>query len=462
MSTSDRSRVLGLLLAAVASTHCRSAPTHPNVLLIVMDDVGQDKIGAYNVHPTPPPTPHIDAFAAEGLRFTSAWAYPLCSPTRAALLTGQHTRRLGIGTRIAPNVDHWELWAGAATTIPQLLQSAPEPWDTSFVGKWHLSAGTHGQDPQHHPELHGFAWSEGSLANLYASLTDDIPADARGYEAWEEIRNGEISWKRTYVTTEAVDDALQRIDRMREPWFLWLALPSIHTPLHVPPPDLYDGPVPLTEVALVDAMVEAMDAEIGRLLDGLPDEVAERTTVVLVGDNGTSDHGIAPPLDPRRDKGTVYAGGVRVPLIVRGPRVARGEVTDALVHAVDLLPTVADLAGIALDEVRDRAGRPLVLDGRSFVPALRDPDAPGASSLYVESFGPLGPGPYETWIAAVRDADHKYIQRSDGSEELYAVTPDVLDEGTDLLAAPEAIDGATEARRAALETILLETMAALD
>jgi arylsulfatase A-like enzyme len=438
---------LGLFLAV----GCRQAGSGDNVLLIVMDDVGVDKIGVYGVHPAPPPTPNIDALAARGQRFTSAWAYPVCSPTRAALLTGQHARRHGIGTRISPNVDSWELHPGEVVTLPQLLEQAPEPWDTSFIGKWHLSAGLNGFDPAHHPLLHGFAWSEGSLANLYAALTDEVPFEQRGYTAWEEIRNGAITWKETYATTEAVDDALDRARTMQEPWLLWVALPSIHTPLHTPPRELYPGPEPTTDLERIDAMVEAMDAEIGRLIRDLPARVAERTTIVLVGDNGTESHGIAPPLDPTRDKGTVYEGGVRVPLVVAGPRVRRpGSVSDALVHVVDLLPTVAELAGVDTGS--------LTLDGQSWLPLLDDPGAPGAEHLFVESFVPLGPGPYTAGSMAVRDADYKYVRHLGGGEELYALSPEASDEGEDLLAGGEL---SAEAERAWVElaAVLDDTLA---
>jgi len=394
----------------------------PNVLLVILDDAGVDKVSSYGMHPDAPPTPHIDALAAEGQRFTQAWAYPMCSPTRAALLTGQHVRRYGIGSRLLPNEEPIELKAADTASLADLV--ADVGYDTSFVGKWHLSAGRLGEAGYDHPTAHGFAWSEGSLANLVASMGE--PESDRGYTYWEELRNGRATWRTRYATSEVVDDAIDRALTMEEPWFLWVGLHSVHTPLHVPPPELYDGPLPATDVEYVDAMVQAMDAEIGRLLAGLPRELLDRTNVVLVGDNGTAEHGIAPPFDPAWDKGTVYEGGVRVPLVVRGPAVAQpGAVSDALVHVVDVFPTVAEWSGA------DPTG--LDLDGTSWVPVLDAPDAPGSEQLFVEHFTPIGPGPYKVERSAARDGRFKYVLRETGQEELRRVGPDELPDGPDLL-----------------------------
>lgn len=438
----------------------RPAAVADNVLVILMDDVGQDKIGAYGVHPSPPPTPNIDALAHSGVRFTQAWAYPMCSPTRSALLTGQHTRRYGIGDRLTPNVSAWELPAGATVTLPQMLEAAPESWETSLIGKWHLSAGNLGVDPLHHPLLHGFQWSEGPLANLYAAVTSDYPQAERDYFLWEEIDNGTASWRTEYATSEVVDDAISRANAMQEPWLLWVALPSAHDPLHVPPASLYSGPAPYTDLELFEAMVQAMDVEIGRLFAGIPQEILDRTNIILMGDNGTEDFGIAAPLDTTRNKGSVYEGGVRVPFIVSGPAVAApGSVSDALVHVVDIYPTVAELAGVDTASLITSRGTPVALDGESFVAALQDPADPGRDKLYVEFFGPNGPGPYTTSNTAVRDADYKYIRHVDGSEELYRLGPEELSEGEDILASAYALSPEEQAELDSLSLYLDEVMA---
>ncbi len=440
-------RRLALLAITLSTTACRGTATvgldhdstlrdsasdaedhRPNVLVILVDDVGVDKVSVYEMHPDPPATPHIDRLAAEGQRFTQAWAYPVCSPTRAAMLTGQHPRRHGIGNRLLPNEDPWELIADEVTALPEVLASVG--YDTSFVGKWHLSAGRLGEDGLDHPGAHGFAWSEGSLANLVASYEETH--DVRDYSHWEELRNGTSSWKTHYATSEVVDDAIARARAMEEPWLLWVALPSAHTPLHVPPPELYDGPEPVTDIELVDAMVEALDAEIGRLVDELGPALLERTNLLLMGDNGTAEHGIAPPLDPDWDKGSVYEGGVRVPLVVRGPAVAApGSVSDALVHVVDVLPAAASWAAA------DVSG--LDLDGRPWDDVLADGSAMGSEQLFVEFFSPNGAGPYKTERAAARDAQFKYILGPSGGEELRRVSPGALADGPDLLRVPMAL-----------------------
>ncbi len=437
---------------ATGHTGIASDP-RPNVLLILLDDVGVDKVSGYGMHPNPPDTPNIDALAGAGMRFSQAWAYPVCSPTRAAMLTGQHTRRFGIGNRLLPNENRWELVADDVVAMPEVLSAVG--YDTSLVGKWHLSAGRLGEDGLRHPLLHGFAWAEGSLANLVASY--EITEEERGYTFWEEIRNGEAAWKTTYATSEVVDDAVARAHAMQEPWLLWVALPSVHTPLHVPPADLYEGPEPTTDLELLDAMVEATDAEIGRLLTEVGPELLARTNVVLLGDNGTAEHGIAPPLDPSWDKGSVYEGGVRVPLVVAGPGVeSPGTVSDALVHVVDLLPTVAAWAEA------DVSG--LDLDGQSWEPVLVDADAPGADQLFVEFFSPIGPGPYDTVRTAVRDADFKVIRYDDdpAREELRRVGPDAQPDGPDLLLDPGALTAEEQEAWERLSTFLTAERTRLD
>ncbi len=171
----------------------------PNVLLVLLDDAGVDKVSSYGMHPDAPPTPHIDALAAEGQRFTQAWAYPVCSPTRAALLTGQHVRRYGIGSRLLPNEDALELKAADTLSLAEMV--AEVGYDTSFVGKRHLSSGRLGEAGYDHPTAHGFAWSEGSLANLVASMGE--PENDRGYTYWEELRSGCATWRTRYATDGA-------------------------------------------------------------------------------------------------------------------------------------------------------------------------------------------------------------------------------------------------------------------
>lgn len=440
-----------------------------NVLVIVTDDIGVDKTAAYGEHPSPARTPNIDALAAQGVRFRNAYASPTCSPTRASLLTGRHASRHGIGHWIYAH-DETEQLPPEELTIPELLRLAPQIWTSALVGKWHLT-GFESDSPLTHPLDQGFDCAAGSLANpLEAYTSGHTP---RSFERWEKVIDGEATWTRRYMTSDATDEALARVEHTPEPWFMLVAYNDAHEPVHAPPGRLVTDKVNKnsSDLELYEAMVEAADTEIGRLLDGIPEDVRARTTIIYLSDNGTPMHGVEPPLTPSRCKGTVYEGGVRVPLIVAGPRVtAPGSVSDALVHVVDLLPTVAEVAGIdpalALVEEGEHEGEPVVLDGLSLLPWVVDPDLPSAREyVFTETFLPNGMDLERTeHDRMIRDAHWKltWIEAAGVREEhLYALLPDAWDEGEDLLeegtlsadgeAALERLTEAMEAQVAALE-----------
>lgn len=428
----------GALLAAAAVavgawawSQRRPADLPPNVLLLVADDFGVDQLAAWREHPQPPRTPTLDGLVGAGVSFRNAWAYPDCSPTRAALLTGRYGRRTGVGQRVG-NLKNagkpFELPLDEVT-LPEVLRGARTPYATSMVGKWHLT-NFQSQRWGTHPNAQGFDWWAGTVGNLQNAWSDGRERD---FFDWEKVVNGEVVPRARYVTTDETDDAIARIGEMREPWFLYAAFHAPHAPFHAPPPELLDAdrPAPASTRAMYRAAVEALDREIGRLLASLPDDVRARTVVVFVGDNGTPKEAIAPPLDRRRGKNTLYEGGVRVPLVVAGPIATPGASSDALVHVVDLLPTMAELAGAPV---------PAEVDGTSLVPWLREPSrASPRDFLYTERFAPNGSGPYELDVRAVRDAGFKLVRGKDGSEQLFDLhaTRWALDEGPDLLAEGE-------------------------
>ncbi|HHO52619.1 MAG TPA: hypothetical protein ENK18_17550 [Deltaproteobacteria bacterium] len=377
-----------------------------NVLLIVVDDVGVDKVGVYGEHPSPPPTPSIDRLAARGVLFRNAYSYPACSPTRASFLTGRHARRTGIGQIIDSWKEEVEL-SPSEITIPEMLRRSHASWSTSLVGKWHLSS-MEGRAAPEGPGEHGFDWYAGTLGNLRDKWPEDREPEW-GYTVWNKNTNGEVRLQRGYVTSDTVDDALARIEAMPEPWFLLLSLNAAHLPLHVPPKALRHTRRRLSmnssEVDLYDATVEAMDTELGRLLDTIDGAILDRTTIVFFGDNGTPDFGIRAPWDPQRCKGTLFEGGVNVPLIVAGPQVQHpGSETAALVHTVDIFATVAEIAGVELDSL----GR--VIDGVSFLPHVVDPKRPSTREvLYTSRFKPNGAPPHRSEASMVRNATHKLL-----------------------------------------------------
>ena len=428
----------GALAASGEAEATIREPVGGNILVLLADDLGIDKVGAYASHPEPPRTPVIDQLASQGMLFRNAYAHPICSPTRSAMLTGRYARRTGIGAVIQVEFDahHVPL---EEVLLPEMLTASPWTYESSAVGKWHL-AGYASEAGMLHPLEQGFSYYAGSYGNPGATtVPGDRPTD---YFYWEKVTNGAPDFTETYMTTDTVNEAIGQIEAMSEPWFLYVAFNAPHDPFHLPPEDLhsYDIDESATPPERYAAMVEALDTEIGRLLNAVGPEVLERTTVVFAGDNGTPEQAIPEPLSRSRSKGTLFEGGVRVPLIVSGPLVAvPGSESDGHVHVVDVFATAAEVAGVSVHipttglERADGAVS-LEIDGLSLGPYLR---APGQPSLrrygYSEKFQENGWGPYDVDVRTIRDSDFKLIRRTSGIEELYDLRAAGLDEGPDVL-----------------------------
>ncbi len=389
-----------------------SAPvtTRGNVLLIVTDDVGIDQIASYGVGSDLPNMPNVDALAQSGVRFETVWSNPVCSATRAAILTGRYGFRTGIGHTV-------ELGPGplplGEVTIPEMLDRGTRSrYEHGAFGKWHLGASTVGGPLN--PNLAGFDAFHGTLTN------------PPSYYAYEKVDDGIATISiGPYVTSVTVDDAALWIKQRSRPWFAYVAFNAGHQPWEAPPANLHSVDLSSAPPPLVDprpyyrAILEAMDTEIGRLLALIgPEELAE-TTVIFVGDNGTPSATTVAPFDPLKAKATLYEGGIRVPLIVAGPAVqAPGSVSQAFVSTTDLFATVAELTGANLTAALPRKQ---TLDSISIVRYLRNPSAPSLRThLYAEIFKPnQKQGPYTLEGRAMRDTRWKLIRSSLVTDPLY-------------------------------------------
>ncbi len=388
-----------------------------NVLILVADDLGVDAVGAYGEGSAPPPTPNLDALAARGVLFRNAWANPVCSATRAAILTGRYSFRTGIGSARNPGS---ETLSAAETTLPEALDAARSGYSHAAIGKWHLGDGPGA------PKAAGFGHSVEGPALL-----------VRDFYEWPRFVDGRRNVARRYLTSQLVDDALAWIGRQEDPWLCYLAFYAPHGPWMAPPAELHTqdlsgvGDVKHSP-AYYKAMVEAMDSEIGRLLDGLGSE-RERTNVLFIGDNGSAWVVTEPPFVKQHGKGTPYEGGVNVPLIVAGPAVtAPGREVSSLVAAVDLFATALDLAGV---DAASAVGAGVALDSVSFAPLLRDPDHPPVRSMvFAERFENSGWRSMDsTGFATVRDGRYKLIRYYVFSrDELYDLEADPFEQN-DLL-----------------------------
>ena len=373
----------------------------PNILVLFLDDVGVDLIGAYGEHPNPANTPVINSLAAGGLLFRNAWSNPSCSPSRSTLLTGRFSFRsgLGLGTGwLSP--DTLEL----DPDTPSIADVVAPTHRTAVVGKWHLASFfDSGYD---HALQMGFEHHWGPMANVGGF-------DDPGYFDYEKNVDGVPQQNSSYATTEQVDDSLTLLSTFDEPWFLYVPFTAPHGPFHAPPPALHSVSLPASVSAadapfFLHAMLEALDTEIGRLLASIDPAVLANTVVFVIGDNGTAGTGTTPPFDPDHAKNTMYEGGINVPFIVNGPGVPVGDECDGLVNLTDLVATVAELCGTTASQA---------FDSVSLVPYFSDPDQPSLRPwAYSERFNPNGfEQPYGIWDRTLRKGRYKLTQYRTGS-----------------------------------------------
>ena len=382
-----------------------------NVLLVVADDVGCDMIASFGAHPAAVPTPNIDAFAATGVSFVSAYTDPVCSPSRACMLTGRYGFRTYLGDAIQEfqpeySLSQWEL------TVPEVLAlKSPRPVTNAAIGKWHLGSISNGGPI--HPNLEGFGYFRGTLGNFFFGQT---------YSNYTKITNGVASTSTTYASTDQVNDALTRIPLMREPWFMYMGFNGAHKPFHAPPANLHtyalSGSPDATPHEHYRAAVQAMDTEFGRLLASINPEVLARTTVIFIGDNGSPNDVVLAPSIPGQSKGTLYEGGVHVPLIVSGPAVNYpGSRCYAPVNSVDLFPTMLARFNVTVSK-GFLDGRPF--DGVDLTPYLAQPwRAPLREWVFSTKFVPNGVGPYAASGFMIRDARWKLIERAGQTEQFF-------------------------------------------
>jgi arylsulfatase A-like enzyme len=420
--------------------------TRPNIVIINIDDMGWTDLSVQGS--TYYETPHIDGLAAQGVRFTNGYAAAaICSPSRAALLTGRYPARLGLTDWIrarfqggaipadrkppteyvgGPNerllTPPNPLWmAHHEITIAELLDGVG--YTSAHIGKWHLGA------DEWYPETQGFDLNVGgsdygqppSYFDPYFSKTQgDIPT-------LKPRREGE------YLTDREADEAVDFIRGNRDrPFFLHLAHYAVHTPIQARD-DLtarYQAKPKTNQTnARYAAMVHSVDQSVGRVLDAL-DEVgiASRTLVIFTSDNG----GLLGPTHNaplRAGKGYPYEGGIRVPFIVRWPAVVPpATVSHAMAIGLDVLPTVAAAVGLALPPDRP-------IDGVSLLDHLRSGAAKALDrqALYWH-FPHYRNGHEIPPYSVVRNGDWKLIRWSDGPRfELYNLRED-LSEAKDLAA----------------------------
>lgn len=435
--TTSRRRFLECL-AGGAAAFAAPGRRPPNFVFVLADDLGWTDLGCFGS--TFYQTPNIDRLAREGMRFTNAYAAcPVCSPTRASILTGKYPARLHltdwIPGRIPPGLKmrppdwtpHLPL---SETTLAEALK--PAGYTSASVGKWHLG------DEQYYPEKQGFDLNFGGCR---------LGATPRYFYPYKipNIRTGKPG---EYLTDRLADEALSFLDDAKSrPFLLYLSHYAVHTPLEARPEMAarYRGrvrPGQSHSHPEYAAMIESVDESVGRVLQKLDElKLANDTVVFFTSDNGgvVGRRHITSNEPLREEKATLYEGGIRVPLIVRWPGAAKpGVVSEAPVSSVDFFPTMVDMSG-----ARAPAGP---VDGVSLAPVLKGGSAPERALYWhyphYNFHQPLIP---TRPCGAVRKGGYKLIEfYEDNHTELYNLREDIGERRN--LARAQA-DKASELRR---------------
>src|SRR5271169_111847 len=361
-----RRRFLQSLGGAAAAAAQRSRPL--NFIFILVDDMGWTDLGCYGSKSYD--TPNIDKLASQGMRFTNAYAAcPVCSPTRASILTGKYPARLHLTDWIPGRPQ----WPAARLVTPQFQQQLPleevtlaqalKPlgYVSASMGKWHLGG------PPYYPDKHGFDLNVGGTEK-------GQPASYFGPFDLPNLKGGS---KDEYLTDRLSTEACRFLEANRDrPFFLYLPEFAVHLPEQAKAATIERfkakaDPKNPQHDPVYAAMISSLDENVGRILAKLDAlSIAERTVVIFMSDNGglvfegRRSEPVTSNAPLRAGKGHLYEGGIREPMMIRWPGVTRaGSVCDVPVSSIDFFPTLLEIAGAAVDPG-------WAVDGRSLVPLL--------------------------------------------------------------------------------------------
>ena len=394
---------LGLTLTVAALSAApwavaQAAAPRPHIVYVLADDLGWKDVG---FHGSDIRTPNIDRLAAGGARLEQFYTQPFCTPSRAALMTGRYPHRYGLQTAVILSASRYGL-ATDEVLLPEILKEAG--YTTAIVGKWHLGHA----DRAYWPRQRGFDHQYGPLLGEI----DYFDHSAHGTRDW--FRNNELVREEGYVTKLLGNEAVKLIGSHdpKRPLFLYLTFTAPHAPYQAPQQylDAYPDIADPSRRAYA-AMITAMDDEIGRVVGALDGRgMRENTLIVFQSDNGgprsaqftgevdTSGGTIPADNGPYRDgKGMLYEGGTRVVALANWPgRIRPGSVVDQPIHIVDMVPTLAALAGASLARCKP-------LDGMNVWPTLSEGKPSPRDEVVYD---------IEPFRAAVRVGDWKLVWRA--------------------------------------------------
>lgn len=385
-----------------------TASISPNILFIIADDMGLDACPGYNIGNQKPNMVNLQKLIDSGVKFNNLWSNPTCTPTRAGIITGKYGVRTGVLAVDDP-------LSTSETSLQKYLDiNTNNTYAHAVIGKWHLS-----RDASH-PNSMG--------VNYFAGFTGGgLPS----YTNWTLNINGITSASTDYSTSKFTDLAIDWVNEQSKPWFLWLAYNAPHTPFHLPPDNLHfqgalpedSGSIDANPLPYYLAAIEALDTEMGRLINSLSAEEKENTVIIFIGDNGTPGQ-VAQEYNSRRVKGSIYQGGVNVPMIISGKGVSRvNQDEDALINTTDLFATISEIAGVTNPEYHD---------SKSFKTLLEGANTQKRDYVYTENND-----------LTIRNETHKYVYFNDGTEALYDLNANPL-ENPNLLSTNQSPLNATD------------------
>ena len=397
-------KTMGAGAAALAASSYESAlagrsDEKPNILMILVDDLGYGDLSSYGA--TDLKTPNIDNLMASGMRFDNFYANcPVCSPTRAALLSGRYPDMVGVPGVIRTHItDNWGYLSPHAVLLPKLLK--PAGYHTAIVGKWHL-----GLESPNTPIERGFDYFHGFLGDMM----DDYYNHRRHGNNYMRLDEKEIDPEghATDLFTQWSIDYIKDIAKSNRPFFLYLAYNAPHSPIQ--PPDEWLRRVKNREPGISErraklvALIEHLDDGIGKVLAALKDAgLSDDTLVIFTSDNGGQLSAGAKNGPLRGGKQDMYEGGIREPMCAVWPgKIKPGTRSDRVALTMDLYPTICEAAGIKITHQ---------IDGRSILPTLLGKSQPDEDRFLFwvrrEGGGYGGRAYY-----AARYGDYKLLQNS--------------------------------------------------
>jgi arylsulfatase A-like enzyme len=421
-------RILAAIAVCLTSATVAPAQTKPNIIHIVADDLGWKDVGFNGCADIK--TPNLDKLAAEGAKFSQFYVQPMCTPTRAALMTGRYPFRYGLQTAVIPSVSSY----GLDTTewlMPQCLKEAG--YNTAIIGKWHLGHA----DRKYWPKQRGFDYQYGAMIGELDYFTHE----EHGVLDW--FRDNNPVREKGYTTQLLGNDAVKYINAQsaNKPFYLYLTFNAPHTPYQAPQEyiDRYKNIADPTRRTYA-GMITCLDDEIGRVIDALEKKkLRDNTLVIFHSDNGGTKNamfaGVMADMskvkipcdnDPYREgKGSLFEGGTRVCALANWPGHIKAGAVDGMIHAVDVYPTLAALAGASTAKCKP-------LDGVN----VWDTIAEGKPSPRTEIVYNIEP-----FRAGLRQGDWKLIWRTllPASVDLYDLSKDASEKNNLAAANPDKV-----------------------